>query len=164
MGASPSRVASGTFSPCQPCPCGSSGPGDRQMLTLGSQCAGCCLSSPSQTASCLSSPPSCLGRDRPSYPTEPRGMFQPPPLPPLARGAPSWGRISNLALSSFSCSSPMAFALSTYMNHAGIRSREPRAAGASEKAQSLPDRDKWLPFFPKTKKVGGLLCSRTRIL
>ncbi|NXL68054.1 ARHGB factor, partial [Chordeiles acutipennis] len=48
--------------------------------------------------------------------------------------------------------SPMAFALSTYMNHTGIRSREPRVAGASEKAQSLPDRDKWLPFFPKTKK------------
>uniref|UniRef100_A0A672U1Q1 Rho guanine nucleotide exchange factor 11 n=1 Tax=Strigops habroptila TaxID=2489341 RepID=A0A672U1Q1_STRHB len=52
-------------------------------------------------------------------------------------------------------SSPMAFALSTYMNHAGIRGREPRAAGASEKAPSLPDRDKWLPFFPKAKKVGG---------
>ncbi|NXN94982.1 ARHGB factor, partial [Rhinopomastus cyanomelas] len=49
-------------------------------------------------------------------------------------------------------SSPMAFALSTYMNHTGIRCREPRATGASEKAQSLPDRDKWLPFFPKTKK------------
>ncbi|NXE16719.1 ARHGB factor, partial [Lophotis ruficrista] len=48
--------------------------------------------------------------------------------------------------------SPMAFALSTYMNHTGIRSREPRAAGTGEKAQSLPDRDKWLPFFPKTKK------------
>ncbi|KAM6100812.1 LOW QUALITY PROTEIN: rho guanine nucleotide exchange factor 11-like, partial [Pterocles gutturalis] len=48
-------------------------------------------------------------------------------------------------------SSPMAFALSTYTNHTwGIRSREPRAAG--EKSQSLPDRDKWLPFFPKTKK------------
>ncbi|KAM6039605.1 rho guanine nucleotide exchange factor 11 isoform 2-T2 [Chlamydotis macqueenii] len=49
-------------------------------------------------------------------------------------------------------SSPMAFALSTYMNHTGIRSREPRAAGTGEKAQSLPDKDKWLPFFPKTKK------------
>ncbi|NXJ56803.1 ARHGB factor, partial [Spizaetus tyrannus] len=49
-------------------------------------------------------------------------------------------------------SSPMTFALSTYMNHTGIRSREPRVAGTSEKAQSLPDRDKWLPFFPKTKK------------
>ncbi|NXL52331.1 ARHGB factor, partial [Podilymbus podiceps] len=48
--------------------------------------------------------------------------------------------------------SPMAFALSTYMNHAGIRSRESRVAGTSEKAQPLPDRDKWLPFFPKTKK------------
>ncbi|NXA57391.1 ARHGB factor, partial [Nothocercus julius] len=48
--------------------------------------------------------------------------------------------------------SPMAFALSTYMNHTGIRSREPRVASASEKAQSLPDKDKWLPFFPKTKK------------
>ncbi|XP_025902404.1 rho guanine nucleotide exchange factor 11 [Nothoprocta perdicaria] len=47
-------------------------------------------------------------------------------------------------------SSPMAFALSTYMNHTGIRSREPRSAGASEKA--LPDKDKWLPFFPKAKK------------
>uniref|UniRef100_A0A8C0HR60 Rho guanine nucleotide exchange factor 11 n=1 Tax=Buteo japonicus TaxID=224669 RepID=A0A8C0HR60_9AVES len=56
-------------------------------------------------------------------------------------------------------SSPMAFALSTYMNHTGIRSREPRVAGTSEKAQSLPDRDKWLPFFPKTKKVGGLLAA-----
>ncbi|NWI27070.1 ARHGB factor, partial [Sula dactylatra] len=52
-------------------------------------------------------------------------------------------------------SSPMAFALSTYMNHTGIRSREPRVAGTSEKAQSLPDRDKWLPFFPKTKKSSG---------
>ncbi|NXT43993.1 ARHGB factor, partial [Pelecanoides urinatrix] len=51
-----------------------------------------------------------------------------------------------------SSSSPMAFALSTYMNHTGIRSREPRVAGTSEKSQSLPDRDKWLPFFPKTKK------------
>ncbi|XP_069734798.1 rho guanine nucleotide exchange factor 11 isoform X4 [Phaenicophaeus curvirostris] len=49
-------------------------------------------------------------------------------------------------------SSPMAFALSTYMNHTGIRSREPRVAGTAEKTQSLPDRDKWLPFFPKTKK------------
>ncbi|NXX13061.1 ARHGB factor, partial [Podargus strigoides] len=48
--------------------------------------------------------------------------------------------------------SPMAFALSTYMNHTGIRSREPRVAGTGEKVQSLPDRDKWLPFFPKTKK------------
>ncbi|NXN15118.1 ARHGB factor, partial [Indicator maculatus] len=51
-----------------------------------------------------------------------------------------------------SCSSPMAFALSTYMNHTGIRSRELRLAGATEKSQALPDRDKWLPFFPKTKK------------
>ncbi|NXC50537.1 ARHGB factor, partial [Penelope pileata] len=49
-------------------------------------------------------------------------------------------------------SSPMAFALSTYMNHTGIRSREPRVPSASEKAQALPDKDKWLPFFPKTKK------------
>ncbi|XP_065509631.1 rho guanine nucleotide exchange factor 11 isoform X3 [Caloenas nicobarica] len=49
-------------------------------------------------------------------------------------------------------SSPMAFALSTYMSHTGIRSREPRMAGAGEKAPSLPDRDKWLPFFPKAKK------------
>ncbi|XP_014815302.1 PREDICTED: rho guanine nucleotide exchange factor 11-like, partial [Calidris pugnax] len=49
-------------------------------------------------------------------------------------------------------SSPMAFALSTYMNHTGIRSREPRVAGTSEKSQALPDKDKWLPFFPKTKK------------
>ncbi|NXM77218.1 ARHGB factor, partial [Serilophus lunatus] len=49
-------------------------------------------------------------------------------------------------------SSPMAFALSTYMNHTGIRVREPRIPGATEKVQSLPDRDKWLPFFPKAKK------------
>ncbi|XP_041331478.1 rho guanine nucleotide exchange factor 11 [Pyrgilauda ruficollis] len=52
-------------------------------------------------------------------------------------------------------SSPMAFALSTFMAHAGIRprefreSRESRNPGASEK---LPDKDKWLPFFPKAKK------------
>ncbi|XP_068778158.1 rho guanine nucleotide exchange factor 11 isoform X7 [Struthio camelus] len=52
-------------------------------------------------------------------------------------------------------SSPMAFALSTYMNHTGIRIREPRLASTSEKAQSLPDKDKWLPFFPKTKKSSG---------
>ncbi|NWU09494.1 ARHGB factor, partial [Cephalopterus ornatus] len=49
-------------------------------------------------------------------------------------------------------SSPMAFALSTYMNHTGIRARDPRPPGASEKVPSLPDRDKWLPFFPKAKK------------
>ncbi|NWW77790.1 ARHGB factor, partial [Climacteris rufus] len=46
-------------------------------------------------------------------------------------------------------SSAMAFALSTFMSHAGIRGREPRPHGASEK---IPDRDKWLPFFPKAKK------------
>ncbi|XP_073423175.1 rho guanine nucleotide exchange factor 11 isoform X2 [Dendrobates tinctorius] len=49
-------------------------------------------------------------------------------------------------------SSPMAFALSTYMNHAGISSREFRPASVSEKFQIIPDKDKWLPFFPKTKK------------
>ncbi|XP_077114959.1 rho guanine nucleotide exchange factor 11 isoform X5 [Ranitomeya variabilis] len=49
-------------------------------------------------------------------------------------------------------SSPMAFALSTYMNHAGISSREFRPASVSEKSQIFPDKDKWLPFFPKTKK------------
>ncbi|NXC25395.1 ARHGB factor, partial [Campylorhamphus procurvoides] len=49
-------------------------------------------------------------------------------------------------------SSPMAFALSTYMTHTGIRGRDPRPAGTSEKVQALPDRDKWLPFFPKAKK------------
>ncbi|NXG67056.1 ARHGB factor, partial [Hemiprocne comata] len=48
--------------------------------------------------------------------------------------------------------SPMAFALSTYMNHIGIRSRDPRPGGTCEKTPSLPDRDKWLPFFPKAKK------------
>uniref|UniRef100_A0A674HAN4 Rho guanine nucleotide exchange factor 11 n=1 Tax=Taeniopygia guttata TaxID=59729 RepID=A0A674HAN4_TAEGU len=52
---------------------------------------------------------------------------------------------------------PMAFALSTFMAHAGIRPREFREfresqnPGASEK---IPDKDKWLPFFPKAKKVG----------
>ncbi|KAM6999219.1 rho guanine nucleotide exchange factor 11 [Passerculus sandwichensis] len=55
-------------------------------------------------------------------------------------------------------SSPMAFALSTFMAHAGIRprefrefreSREPRECRNPEK---LPDKDKWLPFFPKAKK------------
>ncbi|RMB90602.1 hypothetical protein DUI87_32866 [Hirundo rustica rustica] len=51
--------------------------------------------------------------------------------------------------------SPMAFALSTFMAHAGIRLRENREfrefrnPGASEK---IPDKDKWLPFFPKAKK------------
>uniref|UniRef100_A0A7M4ENL1 Rho guanine nucleotide exchange factor 11 n=1 Tax=Crocodylus porosus TaxID=8502 RepID=A0A7M4ENL1_CROPO len=48
--------------------------------------------------------------------------------------------------------SPMAFALRTYVTHAGIRGSEPRPASTSEKSQSLPDKDKWLPFFPKTKK------------
>uniref|UniRef100_A0A8D0G2Y5 Rho guanine nucleotide exchange factor 11 n=1 Tax=Sphenodon punctatus TaxID=8508 RepID=A0A8D0G2Y5_SPHPU len=51
-------------------------------------------------------------------------------------------------------SSPMAFALSTYMGHTGIRVREVRPASTStaEKSQTFPDKDKWLPFFPKTKK------------
>ncbi|KAL6080806.1 hypothetical protein STEG23_023815, partial [Scotinomys teguina] len=47
---------------------------------------------------------------------------------------------------------PMDFALNTYMSHAGIRLRESRPSSTAEKAQSAPDKDKWLPFFPKTKK------------
>lgn len=49
-------------------------------------------------------------------------------------------------------SAPMDFALNTYMSHAGIRLRESRPSSTAEKAQSAPDKDKWLPFFPKTKK------------
>ncbi|XP_055259963.1 rho guanine nucleotide exchange factor 11 isoform X9 [Moschus berezovskii] len=49
-------------------------------------------------------------------------------------------------------SGPMGFALNTYMSHAGIRLRETRPPNMAEKAQSAPDKDKWLPFFPKTKK------------
>uniref|UniRef100_A0A8C3RVK1 Rho guanine nucleotide exchange factor 11 n=1 Tax=Chelydra serpentina TaxID=8475 RepID=A0A8C3RVK1_CHESE len=49
-------------------------------------------------------------------------------------------------------SSPMAFALSTYMSHTGIRMREARPASTGEKSQAFPDKDKWLPFFPKAKK------------
>ncbi|XP_016076904.1 PREDICTED: rho guanine nucleotide exchange factor 11 isoform X3 [Miniopterus natalensis] len=50
-------------------------------------------------------------------------------------------------------SAPMDFALNTYMSHAGIRLREARSSSAAEKApSSAPDKDKWLPFFPKTKK------------
>ncbi|XP_077175134.1 rho guanine nucleotide exchange factor 11 isoform X3 [Paroedura picta] len=48
-------------------------------------------------------------------------------------------------------SSPMSFALSTYMSHAGIRMREPRPASAAEKWPA-PEKEKWLPFFPKAKK------------
>lgn len=46
-------------------------------------------------------------------------------------------------------SSPMSFALNIYMSHTGIRPREPRPASMVEKTQ---EKDKWLPFFPKTKK------------
>ncbi|XP_012514361.1 PREDICTED: rho guanine nucleotide exchange factor 11 isoform X1 [Propithecus coquereli] len=49
-------------------------------------------------------------------------------------------------------SAPMDFALNTYMSHAGIHLRDARLSNTSEKAQSAPDKDKWLPFFPKTKK------------
>nr|XP_017201265.1 rho guanine nucleotide exchange factor 11 isoform X7 [Oryctolagus cuniculus] len=49
-------------------------------------------------------------------------------------------------------SAPMDFALNTYMSHAGIRLREARPSSTAEKAQAAPDKDKWLPFFPKTKK------------
>ncbi|KAM6217194.1 rho guanine nucleotide exchange factor 11 [Rhynchocyon petersi] len=49
-------------------------------------------------------------------------------------------------------SAPMDFALNTYMSHAGIRLREARPSNPAEKTQSAPDKDKWLPFFPKTKK------------
>lgn len=47
----------------------------------------------------------------------------------------------------------MDFAVNTYMSHAGIRLRDSRPSSTVEKAQSAPDKDKWLPFFPKTKKV-----------
>ncbi|XP_054547411.1 rho guanine nucleotide exchange factor 11 isoform X3 [Talpa occidentalis] len=49
-------------------------------------------------------------------------------------------------------SAPMDFAVSTYMSHVGIRLRETRPSNTAEKAPSAPDKDKWLPFFPKTKK------------
>ncbi|XP_031230140.1 rho guanine nucleotide exchange factor 11 isoform X4 [Mastomys coucha] len=49
-------------------------------------------------------------------------------------------------------SAPMDFAVNTYMSHAGIRLRDSRPSSTVEKAQSAPDKDKWLPFFPKTKK------------
>ncbi|XP_029436686.1 rho guanine nucleotide exchange factor 11 isoform X3 [Rhinatrema bivittatum] len=49
-------------------------------------------------------------------------------------------------------SSPMDFALSTYMNYAGLKVRESRSSSSSEKSQTFPDKDKWLPFFPKVKK------------
>ncbi|XP_075419737.1 rho guanine nucleotide exchange factor 11 isoform X5 [Tenrec ecaudatus] len=49
-------------------------------------------------------------------------------------------------------SAPMDFALNTYMSHAGIRLREARPSNPAEKTQAAPDKDKWLPFFPKTKK------------
>nr|XP_033779496.1 rho guanine nucleotide exchange factor 11 isoform X3 [Geotrypetes seraphini] len=49
-------------------------------------------------------------------------------------------------------SSPMGFALSTYMNNAGLKVRDSRPASSSEKSQTFPDKDKWLPFFPKVKK------------
>ncbi|XP_021105025.1 rho guanine nucleotide exchange factor 11 isoform X7 [Heterocephalus glaber] len=47
---------------------------------------------------------------------------------------------------------PMSFALNTYVSHTGIRLRESRPSSTAEKAQSAPDKDKWLPFFPKAKK------------
>lgn len=47
----------------------------------------------------------------------------------------------------------MDFAVNTYMSHTGIRLRESRPSSTAEKTQSAPDKDKWLPFFPKTKKV-----------
>ncbi|XP_030875445.1 rho guanine nucleotide exchange factor 11 isoform X2 [Leptonychotes weddellii] len=49
-------------------------------------------------------------------------------------------------------STPMDFVLNTYMSHAGLRLREARPSGTAEKAQAATDKDKWLPFFPKTKK------------
>nr|XP_054363852.1 rho guanine nucleotide exchange factor 11 isoform X1 [Mirounga angustirostris]XP_054363853.1 rho guanine nucleotide exchange factor 11 isoform X1 [Mirounga angustirostris] len=52
-------------------------------------------------------------------------------------------------------STPMDFVLNTYMSHAGLRLREARPSSAAEKAQAATDKDKWLPFFPKTKKQSG---------
>ncbi|ELK02715.1 Rho guanine nucleotide exchange factor 11 [Pteropus alecto] len=49
-------------------------------------------------------------------------------------------------------STTMALALNAYLSHAGIRLREARPSSTAEKAPSAPDKDKWLPFFPKTKK------------
>eukprot|EP00079_Xenopus_tropicalis_P038350 XP_017952121.1 PREDICTED: rho guanine nucleotide exchange factor 11 isoform X4 [Xenopus tropicalis] len=49
-------------------------------------------------------------------------------------------------------SSPMAFALNMYVKYAGIHTQDIRPASTSEKSQSIPDREKWLPFFPKNKK------------
>lgn len=168
-------LASSTLSPCQAYPHGLSGwPWGRVNTHLGvlvhwlqPPARPCHPSSPSSTASCLSSlltclhphPGilSCLGKDGPSPHRVPQDI---PASPIVSPGLRCPVLVSDLQPHTLlSSSSPMAFALSTYMNHTGIRSREPRVAGTSEKAQSLPDRDKWLPFFPKTKKVGGLLAA-----
>uniref|UniRef100_A0A6I8PS80 Rho guanine nucleotide exchange factor 11 n=1 Tax=Ornithorhynchus anatinus TaxID=9258 RepID=A0A6I8PS80_ORNAN len=49
-------------------------------------------------------------------------------------------------------STAMEFALNTYATHAGLRGKEARSCGPADKTPSAPDKDKWLPFFPKTKK------------
>ncbi|XP_041087848.1 LOW QUALITY PROTEIN: rho guanine nucleotide exchange factor 11 [Polyodon spathula] len=46
-------------------------------------------------------------------------------------------------------SSPMAAAVLLYLRHAGIKLRDSRVFNLLEKPQ---EREKWLPFFPKTKK------------
>ncbi|XP_068109572.1 rho guanine nucleotide exchange factor 11 isoform X2 [Hyperolius riggenbachi] len=52
-------------------------------------------------------------------------------------------------------SSPMTFALRTYMSHAGITFRDSPAVSSSEKSQSLPDKDKWLPFLKPKKNTNA---------
>lgn len=152
-------LACSTLSQCQLYPWGLSG---RQAL--GKECPQVSLLKAAAFLPSLSLPRSLLAREEWSlcHPG-PHRMSQHHFHPPT-HDAMSWCSVSTQSL--FSCSSPMAFALSTYMNHTGIRSREPRVASTSEKAQALPDKDKWLPFFPKAKKVSGamaavpLLCSQ----
>ncbi|KAJ7307159.1 hypothetical protein JRQ81_009144 [Phrynocephalus forsythii] len=54
---------------------------------------------------------------------------------------------------------PMSFALNTYMSHIGLRPREARPVSVVEKAQ---EKDKWLPFFPKTKKSSSVAEDKRR--
>lgn len=97
--------------------------------------------------------PNFPGGTFPSHPQFPSFLSPSPPrlrarLPSLTFPNPGKFPVPGWRCSG---SSALALALGAFLAHAGIRSREPRPPGAPEK---LPDKDKWLPFFPKAKKVG----------
>ena len=73
-------------------------------------------------------------------------------VPSTSLHAPTPSLSLSLSLS-LSGSSPLASAVLLYLRHSGIKLRDSRVFPGL-----TSEKEKWLPFFPKPKRVGPLTC------